>query len=522
MPSTVTADPPAVQAARRRPPLGRAAPPRAAATHAVLLAGVLTLAAALRVAALGRPSLWFDEAWVIRLAGHDWREIPRLLRVTDAHPPLYYVLMHVWLRLAGTGEVAARAPSAFFGSLSVALTYAFVRRWSSPPVSLLAAFLAGVSPFAVMAAQEARMYALLTVLVLASTLILLLATEDNRPSRWRAYAASAVLMVYTHYLGILVLASHGVWVAWVARPRLRPWLTAVAAVVLLYLPWVPALTDQLAHGSAWPWYRRAAGVVPAGDLCGLLAFGGSLFGMGSYFFPGNETHGVAFLVLLPFLLVLACGLWALRTRPAALGLLALPAGVPVGVMSALSAAGLTFYPRWFSFVAPFFAAALAHGIVEIAGWFRGRRGLAAALLTAALLGCAAPTFARYYLDPDFRPYPWRTAAAVVRAQARPGDFLLYINVAAEVSFSYYFREPHPSFTLVPAEAGPTASGRPWFGEAQARALAARYPRVWLIATPPFTAAMQRRLLPPLDAAFRPAGERVFPAIWIHLLLARGR
>lgn len=363
------------------------------------------------------------------------------------------------------------------------------------------------------------MYALLGALALASTLFLLISVHRGGACSWIPYVALATLLAYTHYLGILVLASHGIWVLSFERPRLRAWLVAIAVVALLYLPWVPSLWGQLDHGNAWPWYRRDGGFVALGDLFGLLAFGGSLFGMGSYFFPGSRGPGTTALVLLPFLVALACGVLALRTRPAVLGIIVLPAAVPIGAMSALSLAGFTLYPRWFSFVTPFFAMALAHGIAAIAHRFRRRRDIAVALITAALVSYAVPVVARYYLDPGFRPYPWRAAADLVRKDVRPGDFFLYVNAAAEISFTYYFRERHPSLTLIPVEALSAPGAAPGFTDTQGRNLAKRYPRVWLIATPPFTGEMQRRLVPTLTSAYRVAGQHTYPAIWIHLLEA---
>ena len=516
-PRSSVIDPPPRPLSSGRPAPGLRARPW---PQGIALAGVLALAAGLRFAALGHNSVWFDEAYVAGLAQAGWQDIVATLRLADAHPPLYYLLMKIWVHLAGTGEAAIRLPSACLSVLSVALTYALTRRFAPGPVGLLSAFLVGVAPFEIMVGQEARMYALLDVLVLATTLTLVLSVERGRRLGWGLYAVLAALMVYTQYLGAVVLVAHGIWVAGWERRHLRAWAGSMVAAVVLYTPWIPSFWYQTVHGNGWPWYRRGAGFLDLGDLFGLLAFGGSLFGMGSYFFPGTQGPAGTLAILLPFLVVLGWGIAALRSQPRTLGIIALPAVVPLVALSALSLAKLTFYPRWCSFVVPFYAVVLAQGMWTIASWDRRRRDLALALLTVGVLCYNVPVLARYYFDPGFRPYPWRAAAALVEHQIRPGDFILYVNTAAQISLSYYVRDPHPSLTLIPGEASFGAERTGGFTDAEAARLARQHPRVWLIATPPFTAEMQQRLLPALTSAFRVAGQRTYPAIWIHLLEAK--
>ena len=485
------------------------------------LAGIIAVAAVLRFSLLGQNSLWFDEAWMAWIGQQRWQDIVPLLAAGDAHPPLSYFLMKAWIGIAGDGESALRFLSACCSVLSVALTYALARRVSTAPVGLLSAFVVGVSPFAVMAGQDARMYALLGTLALASTLALVACCERGGVLRWGGYVLLAAATIYTHYFGGLVILAHGIWVAWYERPHLAPWLLAMGGVASLYLPWAPSLWHQIANENGWPWYRRGAFVLHPGDLLGLMAFGGSLFGMGSYFFPGTVGPAGQVLILLPFLVTLWRGAASWMSDRRSLALVGLPFVVTgVATASASFARVLIFYPRWFSFLLPFYAVLLARGLEDIAGRWQGRRGEALALLTAGLLAFGVPVLDRYYFDPGFRPYPWRAAADLVRREGRPGDFLLFVNGSAEIAFTYYFREPHPSLALTPVEAAEGADRDPAFTGIQARALAKRYRRLWIIATVPFTPDQMERLRSRLEQVYQAVGARIYPGIWVHLLEAR--
>jgi len=482
------------------------------------LAGIVLLASGLRFGLLGKNSLWFDEAWVARFTQLRWTEILPLLAGTDVHPPLYFFLMKAWTSVAGTSEVALRLPSAVASTCAVLLTYFLMRRIASEPVSLLAAFLVAVSPFSVMAAQEARMYPLLELLALGSTLALILAVERGGAPRWVAYAVLAAVTAYTHYLGVLILVAHGVWIAGFERRRLRAWLFAAGGAAVLYAPWVPSLWHQATQTAYHAWWLEPVTLSRLTGMLGLFAFGGSLVGMPSYFFNGTLPLVAQALLILPFLVVLWRGGVALSSDRRALALLGLTLVLPIGAAFLISLVKPMFYPRWFSFLIPFYAMFIAFGIAEVAGRFRAPRP-AVAVLTAGVMALSVPVFARYYFDPNFRPYQWRAAAAVVRAEAHPADAIVYVHYASEVAFRYYFHEQHPTLILTPLE-GASGAARPGLTASQARDLAVRYPRVWLIATIPFDARMEQRLFPTLKTAFRFREVRDFRAVWVALLEAK--
>lgn len=363
------------------------------------------------------------------------------------------------------------------------------------------------------------MYPLLGALALASTLALGRAADTGGFGRWALYAGLSTSMVYTHYLGFWVLLAHGLWIAGHRRAHLLPWVASMAAAAALYAPWTPSMWFQITDAHGWAWFRANVTIARLGDLFGLFAFGGSLFGMGSYFFGGSLGVPEQLLLLLPFLVALWWGVRAMASDRG-LALVGLPPAVTIGMMFAISLVKPMFYPRWFSFLVPFYAIVLAQGILVLADRFRGRRAQAVALLTAGVMLYSLPVLGRYYLDGQFRPYRWRDAAAYINRRVEPGDYFLYENMAARVALSYYLREPHLSLTLKPIEAVPLPDRRPTFTDAAATRLARQHRRVWFIATAPFTPAMQKRLLPVLGHAFRTVTASDFDFVWVALMEAR--
>src|ERR1700694_3059521 len=62
----------------------------------VAIFGMVVLAALLRLPTLTR-AYWVDEGISVGVASHHLTQIPTLLR-RDGSPPLFYVLLHFWLR----------------------------------------------------------------------------------------------------------------------------------------------------------------------------------------------------------------------------------------------------------------------------------------------------------------------------------------------------------------------------------------------------------------------------------------
>ncbi len=122
----------------------------------------------LRTWNLTHQSLWFDEGYTVVLAQSStfhqfWTRFGNY--TTSEHlQPLYYVLIFLWSRIAGTSDIAMRLPSAIFSAGSVAALWFALRGRVSASLANLACAALAVSSFSLYYAQEARPYALLQFL----------------------------------------------------------------------------------------------------------------------------------------------------------------------------------------------------------------------------------------------------------------------------------------------------------------------------------------------------------------------
>jgi hypothetical protein len=374
--------------------------------------------------------LWLDEALSVNIARLPLSHIVGALR-HDGAPPLYYVILHVWMRLVGGGDVAVRA---FSGLCAVAVLPAMWfagRRLGGTRGAWVAVVLLASSSFATHYATEARMYSLISLLSVLGLLAVLRALDKPTLGRLGLVALSAALLLYSHYWSLYLV---GVAFAVIAR---RGWRggdaaarrVAVALVVggLAFVPWLPVLAYQARHtGTPWASPSQPWAVFPnvVGEFAGATA-------------PESPFNFMVLVVLL------GLGLFArardkkhieldLRTRSPGRWLAIVVAGTIAVALLLGYASHATFQPRYTAGVFPMFVLWMAVGALA----FADRRVLVGVVAVTSLLslGAGGAIAAAEKSQGD-------QVARVINAHARPGDLVVYCPDQLGPAASRYITVP---------------------------------------------------------------------------------
>lgn len=132
------------------------------------------------------------------------KDVRQGLSKEDTHPPLYFLIMHLWMRLFGDGQMAVRLFSVLFGMLSIFLAYKVSRLLFDENTALFSALFVSISSFAVRYSQEARAYSMLISIGLCSLLAIISFEKTKKSSRLILYALLNCLGIFTHYFYIFV------------------------------------------------------------------------------------------------------------------------------------------------------------------------------------------------------------------------------------------------------------------------------------------------------------------------------
>lgn len=337
----------------------------------------------------------------------------------DGAPPLYYLLLHGWMKLFGTGDVAARSLSAVFSVATLPVVFTAARRRGGQVVGVSAAVLFATSPYAIRYATEARMYSLVALLVGLGWLALHRAVTKPSAANLTAVAVTSGLLVLSHYWSFYVLVAVGLVgaVTWRRRVVLASTLARIAGamgagVALFFAPWAPTFLFQLGH-TGTPWGTPPGPIEVA--FTTLVDLGG-----------GPYPEGQALAAVLAGLAVLGLLGRALDGRRIELDLTTVPGvrgdaavaaitvllGVGVGAVTASAWAS-----RYNSVAFPLVVVVAAAGLRALAD----RRLAATVLVVAAALGVVGG--ARNFVTD--RTQAAATAHTLAAAGARPGDWVLY-------------------------------------------------------------------------------------------------
>ena len=213
----------------------------------VLGVGTLTvLAALLRVPTLDRQSFWSDEAITALLTRMSFGEMLRVIPQTESTPPVYYVVAWLWARGFGDGEIGLRSLSALAGVATVPVAYVAGTALIGRRVGLAAAALVAVSPSLVWYSQEARSYALATLLCGASFAAFARVLSSSAMSPLVLWSTFSVLAIWTHYFAVFVVAAEAVWLLLSSSGKTVR--RAVAATALGGVAVLPLALEQRANG----------------------------------------------------------------------------------------------------------------------------------------------------------------------------------------------------------------------------------------------------------------------------------
>jgi hypothetical protein len=403
-------------------PAARALPVRVAVGLA--LGGLLLGSLLLRTRALHAP-FWIDEGIAVGIASHPFLDIPGVLRL-DGSPPLYYLLLHVWMSVFGDGQATTHVLSLGFSLLAIPVAY-----WAATGVfgrraGLFGAALAATSPFLTYYAQETRMYALVSLLALVVAATLVRVFVLGHRAFLPLFSVALAALMYTHNWGLFLAVGTVVALvpAWRATPDRRAFARDVAlaygAVALLYAPWLPSLLFQAGHTGA-PWSRRPSVADVFGPISGML---------------GGET--------VPLALLLAAG-----------------AGLATVVKAGRSAAGpgavrdadaMRRTAVWVLVVLPIAGLVIAWSASQIAPGFAGRYFAVFVGPVLLLAGIGLAHAARLgviglaiicvlWLDPRTTDLESksnaRLVAAKVKADVYPGDLVVSVHPEQTPLLHYY-------------------------------------------------------------------------------------
>lgn len=366
---------------------------------------ILLMGALIRVAGLNAPAVWYDEAFTVNMAKLPLKQMLAQQWI-EYSPPLWNLIMRPF---AYGAPWVLRLPALAASLASLWVVYRLMQRltfntWQRNLSAALVAFI----PSLLWTAQDARVYALLSLLYLLAFWAVL-------DGKWTALGVVSVLMLYAHNTAPFLLAPiYLLGILLHPKEKENALVTGVLSLAL-FAPWLPAIFGRT--GTFWLGIFNPGGAMVQSiyalwitTLPGLLSLAFLAFGVWQIYqtFRHKNQLGTvltAFITLMPFVLLM---------------------------VYSIAAQNVFFYRPLIALVLPF---ALWMGSLI------PQDKKAATLVTVAWLLLLGVGVANY--SPQAKGARLDNAANYIRAHWQAGDVLYYATGTVALPFDYYLPDlPH--------------------------------------------------------------------------------
>lgn len=210
----------------------------------IILVCIITLFAyILRFIALHNfGELWIDEIFSSYFAQkNSVIEVIKSLYIEDLHVPLYFVLLHYWIKIFGDGVTVMRLMGCLISTLTVPAVYFIVRNlFNSKFSAIMASLFIAISAFNIHYCVEVRFYGMSVLFALFSSYFYTKFIQSFSKKDITLYIISALLLLYTFNFSFMYIFCQFIigliYLVIKDRTNLIKYFITYLLVAILYLP----------------------------------------------------------------------------------------------------------------------------------------------------------------------------------------------------------------------------------------------------------------------------------------------
>jgi len=170
---------------------------------------IILFGCVIRFVGIDKPcGLWFDEllTWNISRQAFPFGILHKIM-IEDFHFPLYYFILHFWMKLFGDADLIVRLLSYTFGILTIPAAYLAGKKLHDKKTGIITASLVSINSFLIYFSQEVRFYSLLGLLGFLSIYFLLRFIKNPKKLNVVLLTVTNLCILYTNTLAFLFIFS---------------------------------------------------------------------------------------------------------------------------------------------------------------------------------------------------------------------------------------------------------------------------------------------------------------------------
>lgn len=226
--------------------------------------GVPFLFVVLLVPTIFSNSVWTDETFSLELSRKSLAELIRL-DAMDVHPPLYYIILKIGMKIFGMVFAYNYAWIGKFVSvipyiILIIIGYTFIQNRYGRQTAFLFNLFIMTMPHMMHYAIEIRMYSWGMLFVTCAFLMAMdiISTDYYSRKKWIMLTLFSVLAAYTHYFACVaaIVIYAEIIIVMIKRKNIKAIRNAIISgicVAILYIPWLIVFIKQLSNVSENYW-----------------------------------------------------------------------------------------------------------------------------------------------------------------------------------------------------------------------------------------------------------------------------
>ena len=402
----------------------------------IYLGLIILIATLLRLFKLDEINVWIDEAYQAFIVKKNLPELMNFIITHDNHPPLYYIFLHFWEKIADN-TFFLRIPSVIFSVISIYVLYLIVKEIFDENTALISSLLYSFSFNSIIKAQEIRMYSLLglEILLIVYSFIKIIKNENNN-KYWLLFGISTYLSWMTSYISFIITVIVNIFVIWCRKMDLKKWFIVQISLVVLFVFWINAMIFQ---------YFYVEKNFCASSSMGYLNFFLQTF---FYFFSGTVSsflnNNQQIVVIIFSIIVICYGIIKSFVNKDKNFILLITMCFIMPVVVLFIFKDKIFITRYYSAFIPFYLIFFAYAIV-VCKKILTRILVYSVLIIYFILNMYNLNL--WYNNPSYQISSWKQAISYLSANIKPDDAIIVEYPSQIYLFKYYFKDKNDIYPL---------------------------------------------------------------------------
>ncbi|RLD61348.1 MAG: hypothetical protein DRJ05_02800 [Bacteroidetes bacterium] len=210
----------------------------------------------LKIIYIGYGDIAGDEPFTIFYSQVDYETFSKMLQ-TENNPPLFFVLIHFWIKIFGISAISTRFLPLIFSTITVLFIYKTGMKFFNIRIAIISSLLFTFSNYHMYFAHETRVYSLFALLTTISMYAFLsLILDKSKRGYFYLLIISNILLIYSHFFGFFVLFIQFLSIISIKGLRdnlIKKYAFATFVTFILYVPYIKLLLDRFSSSSGGTW-----------------------------------------------------------------------------------------------------------------------------------------------------------------------------------------------------------------------------------------------------------------------------